>query len=249
MDYLTRTEALKHMSRHLCAEEAEALAPGSEHYRAFVGPPKRYGFMTLSQLALLTALGLEETDAVLDFGCGSIRLGRSLIPFLRPGRYFGIDPYTWLIEDGLKAETGEEIMTVKAPRFSDEAGFDCTVFGERFDFIIAQSIVTHAGVPSTEKLFETAARALKDDGVFVLSYKKGADDIDPPTAPWTYPHNVTYPEAWLKALSERTGLVWRELPWRHPGATWAGLAFDARRLPAAHTPLGLAGEPMERWRA
>ncbi|MEO1039970.1 MAG: methyltransferase domain-containing protein [Pseudomonadota bacterium] len=237
------------MSRHLSAEEAEQLKPGADHYRAFVGPPKRYGLMTLYQMGLLAALGLEETDGVLDFGCGSIRLGRSLIPFLRPGGYFGIDPYTWLIEDGLKAETGEEIMTVKSPRFSDEADFDCTVFDERFDFIIAQSIVTHAGAPSAEKLFASTAKALKDDGVFLFSYLKGADDIEPPAEPWTYPHNVAYPEPWLKALCERHGLIWRALDWHHPGACWVAAALDERRLPPEHAPLGLAGKPLERWRA
>ena len=68
------------MLRNFTPAEADDLPGGELHYRAYVGPPKRYGLLTLIQMNLLAALGLEETDRVLDFGCGSLRLGRSLIP-------------------------------------------------------------------------------------------------------------------------------------------------------------------------
>ena len=237
------------MSRQLAPEAAETLKPGSEHYRAYVGPPKRYGLMTLQQMSLLGALGLEETDAVLDFGCGSLRLGRSLIPFLRPGRYYGLDPVSWLIEDGIEAETGRDLIALKEPKFSYNDDFDCTVFGSTFDFIVAQSIVTHAGTPSVKKLFKSAAASLKADGLFLLSYLKGEPSAEPPEEPWTYPFNVAYPESILKGLAEDVGLTWLELDWWHPGATWAALALDERRLPESTAGLGKNGRVAPRWRA
>lgn len=234
------------MTRKLSAEAAAQLGPGEDHYRAFVGPPKRYGLLALLQMNLLAALGLEETDTVLDFGCGSLRLGRVLIPFLRPNRYFGIDPYLWLVEDGFRHECGEDLRALKQPRFSDEANFDCTVFGERFDFIMAQSVITHAGAGNTRRLFETAAAALKEDGIMVLSYIKGADDAPLPATPWTYPQNVPYPEPWLAETARKAGLFWSPLNWHHPGASWAALARNPKRLPAPDAPLGLAGKPVDR---
>lgn len=237
------------MTRHLSADEASSLGVGSEHYRAYVGPPERFGPLTLLQMGILGALGLEETDKVLDFGCGSLRLGRCLIPFLRAGGYHGIDPNAWLIDDGLRAECGMDVVSVKAPAFSHDANFDCGVLAAQYDFIMAQSVITHCGARQTERLLETAASALKPDGVFILSYlpAHGTDDV--PQEAWTYPANVAYPQAWLEETAKRHGLVWRELDWRHPGASWAGLARDARRLPEPGAVLGRSGEPQARWRA
>jgi SAM-dependent methyltransferase len=69
--------------RQLPADAAAVLPPGADHYRAYVGPPDRFDFMSATQFSLLFALGLRDHDCVLDFGCGSLRLGRLLIPYLR----------------------------------------------------------------------------------------------------------------------------------------------------------------------
>lgn len=55
---------------------------------------------------------------MLDFGCGSLRLGRLLILFLNDGRYFGIDPNRWLIEEGLERELGRDAARIKKLHFS-----------------------------------------------------------------------------------------------------------------------------------
>lgn len=236
------------MSRALPPDAVCALKAGDAHYRAYVGPPKRFGLLTELQMSLLSALALEETDRVLDFGCGSLRLGRSLIPFLHKGGYCGIEPNGWLIEDGLDYESGRDICAVKAPRFDSNADFDCTVFNESFDFIVAQSIITHAGPDQANRMLETAARALKADGMIVLSYIKAKPGAALPGAGWSYPANIAYPEAWLIEASGQYGLLWRELDWFHPGAVWAGLVHDERRFPARGFRLGQRGEPMPRWR-
>jgi SAM-dependent methyltransferase len=237
------------MTRDLTAEEAVTLGPGDDHYRAYVGPPERFGLLALLQMNLLTAAGLEETDRVLDFGCGSLRLGRCLIPFLRRGNYYGIEPHDWLIQEGFDRETGAQLRTLKAPEFSNDATFDCTVFNVRFDFIMAQSIITHSGPSHTARLIETAAASLKEDGLFLLSFIKGEDEGPLPEADWTYPFNVEYPEPWLRSVCEENGLTFELINWHHPGAQWAAIARDPRRLADLDESLGLAGRPAPRWRA
>ena len=76
--------------RALSRDEAKALPPGAHHYTAFVGRADQYDFMGATQFRLLTTLGLREHHAVLDFGCGSLRAGRLLIPYLNEGRYHGL---------------------------------------------------------------------------------------------------------------------------------------------------------------
>src|SRR5690242_5496000 len=90
--------------RALSSEAAKDLPAGARHYTAYVGPPRDYDFMGATQFRLLTTLGLREHHSVLDFGCGSLRAGRLLIPYLLPGRYYGLDPNRWLIEDAVARE-------------------------------------------------------------------------------------------------------------------------------------------------
>ena len=52
------------------------------NYKSFVGAEERYDFFGASQFSLLFTLGLNPDDKVLDFGCGSLRLGRFLIPYM-----------------------------------------------------------------------------------------------------------------------------------------------------------------------
>ena len=48
------------MFRELSPEQADQLQGGDDHYRAYVGPPERYGPLALSQMALLTALSVDR---------------------------------------------------------------------------------------------------------------------------------------------------------------------------------------------
>ena len=71
-------------------------------YRAYVGPADKYDLISGNQFNLLLTLGLRDTHYLLDIGCGSLAGGRLFIPFLLPGRYYGIEPNQWLIQEGIK---------------------------------------------------------------------------------------------------------------------------------------------------
>ena len=114
-------------------EEIAALKPGDPHYMAYVGPPTQYDFMGATQFRLLCALGLRARHRLLDFGCGSLRAGRLFIPYLEPGRYHGIEPNRWLIDEAIQKELGEDLIRIKQPRFDHNDRFDSGVFGCRFD--------------------------------------------------------------------------------------------------------------------
>tara|TARA_B100001057_G_C22793434_1_gene928580 strand:+ start:38 stop:220 length:183 start_codon:yes stop_codon:yes gene_type:complete len=53
-----------------------------DNYKKFVGPTKRYDFMSKTQFNLLSSFGLRSYHKLLDFGCGSLRAGKLFIPFL-----------------------------------------------------------------------------------------------------------------------------------------------------------------------
>src|SRR2546430_11931379 len=93
------------------------LKPGDPHYRAYVGPPEDYDLIAAMTFNLLTTLGLRQHHSLLDIGCGSLRIGRLLIPYLNRGKYLGIEPAEWLVVEGIKQELGGTVVSTKPPTF------------------------------------------------------------------------------------------------------------------------------------
>lgn len=214
-------------------EDASGLHAGADHYRAFVGPPGRFDLMSSAQFALLHMLGLRDRDRVLDLGCGSLRLGRLLIPYLREGGYFGIEPEAWLVEEGFARELGEDARRLKAPRFDHNDTYDCSVFGERFDFIVAQSIFSHTGVDAGRRALAAFRPVLAPGGLVLANWLVGEEGgFDPETVGWVYPECVIHSPARVEDLIGEAGLVGRRCGWHHHGGlSWYVLARDWASLP------------------
>jgi len=215
--------------RELSKDEAKNLRAGDAHYMAFVGPPKQYDFMGATQFRLLCAVGLREHHRLLDFGCGSLRAGRLLIPYLEPERYCGIEPNAWLVEDAIANQIGQDMVRIKRPRFSHSDAFDAGVFGTQFDFIVAQSIFSHAGPQLVRCALASFAAALKPDGICAITFVIGEEQHAPEG--WHYPHCVTYSRAGIAALADGAGLAHLPIPWFHPRQSWFLLARDTGALP------------------
>jgi hypothetical protein len=194
------------------------LRAGDPHYRAYVGPPERYDVVAAMQFNLLTSLGLRDYHSLLDIGCGSLRLGRLAIPYLRPRRYFGLEPQVWLIEEGVARECGNDLIMLKQPRFEHNDDFRLTVFGRRFDYLIAQSIFTHAAPDQIRRCLVEAKASMHDGSVFVANFIQGTDYEG---SRWFYPGCVTYTEPTMRALAGQAGLLCEALDFATVnGTTW-----------------------------
>jgi len=150
--------------------EGAELKPGDRDYRAFVGPPAQYDVKAATQFSLLCALGLRENHNLLDVGCGSLRAGRLFIPYLGPGRYFGIEPNQWLVEEGIKENLGDDLVALRRPSFSYRDDFAVTDFDVEFDYVVAQSIFTHSGPEMIGRALHSIAGALKPDGLVAANF-------------------------------------------------------------------------------
>lgn len=193
---------------------AQGLRAGAAHYRAFVGPPETYDAVSANQFTLLTLLGLREHHAVLDIGCGSLRGGRLFIPYLLPGGYFGIEPEAWLIEAGINNELGRDVIALKRPAFSHDRDFTLSVFGRQFDFLLAQSIFSHASEPQIRTCLSQAKEVMKPTAVFAATFVEG--DTDYTGTEWVYPGCVTYRLEHMAHLAGEHGLACRRIDWPHP---------------------------------
>lgn len=221
------------MTRHLDPQAASTLPPGADHYRAFVGPPGRYDLIGASQFALLYMMGLREQHRLLDIGCGSLRLGRMAIPYLLEGRYFGIEPEAWLIDEGFARELGEDARALKTPRFDTNSDFRADVFGERFDFMIAQSVFSHTTAAMARNALDRLGPSLADGGLLLTNWliSEDAPETHDEAPAWVYPGCVLFRHAQIEALARQCGLFARRSGWAHPALTWYVFARSEADLP------------------
>lgn len=208
-------------------EHSKTLRAGSDHYRAYVGPPRQYDFMGATQFRLLTALGLREDHHLLDLGCGSLRAGRFLIHYLLPEHYTGVEPNAWLWQDALDREIGHDIIALKRPRLlADDSFLLADVADASMDAVVAQSIYSHAGSASFARSLSALRRVLAPGGqilmTVILPQDPGFSDIAPGSAApdWVYPDCVGYLETEVQALCDAAGLSVQRLDWFHPRQTW-----------------------------
>jgi len=190
------------------------LGAGDRHYRAFVGPPQKYDIVAAMQFNLLTTHGLREHHTLLDIGCGSLRAGRLFIPFLLPGHYFGLEPNKWLVEEGVRKEIGRDLLKIKRPAFDHNGEFKLTVFGRQFDYLLAQSIFSHAAPRQIEKCLGEARKVMHPQSIFLATYVPGQENHD--GREWVYPESVRYTEDRMLEFASEAGLVANPHPWEHP---------------------------------
>jgi len=221
----------KYMQPATAAEAADiyrqsmSAAIGSKNYRAYVGPPEAYGDMSGREFSLLYFAGLTEADMLLDIGCGSMRLGRLAIPFLQPGHYHCIEPNTWLIQDALHFELGNEVLHVKAPAFAFNSEFEPpAVDGQMraYDFMIAQSIFSHTGFDMYESALEKLAKLFRKNTVFL------ATSVAPDRAPvacaeakgWIYPGVCSMTDKEVSQAAGKVNLFSVPMKWPHERQRW-----------------------------
>ena len=205
------------------------LKPGDPQYRAYVGPPEDYDLVAAMSFNLLTTLGLRQHHSLLDIGCGSLRIGRLLIPYLNRGKYFGVEPNEWLVNEGIQRELGETLLQIKRPTFLFFDSPDIIVQAKiAFDFALAQSIFSHCGLDLIRGWLSAISRSLAQDGALVATFLTGEEDSA--QTGWIYPDCVNYRPATLERVAKDLNLRFEILDWKHPRQTWALFAapeFDS----------------------
>jgi len=196
------------------------LKPGDPQYRAYVGPPEDYDLVAAMAFNLLTTLGLRQHHSLLDIGCGSLRIGRLLIPYLNRAKYFGVEPNEWLVDEGIRRELGETLVQIKRPTFffsdSPDTISQAKIF---FDFALAQSIFSHCGLDLIQAWLSAISGSLARDGALVATFLIGDDDSA--RTGWIYPECVNYRPATLERAAAEVNLRFEILDWKHPRQTWA----------------------------
>ena len=75
-----------------------------------------------------------------------------------------------MLEAGLRHLVEPEVVERARPRFSVNDDFDFSVFNERFDFVYARSIWTHASKPQIRSMLSSFASTTSPGAAFLASY-------------------------------------------------------------------------------
>ena len=194
------------------------MRTGSNHYKAYVGPIKRYDTMSYLQFCIMCKVGLREHHKLLDIGCGSLRAGKLFIPYLLPGNYYGVEPNKWLVDEGVKNEVGQDLIDIKHPHFLHVDDYSFETFNVKFDFILAQSIFSHASTGDITKCLITAKKCMDKHSVMMVTFVEG--DTDYNGDDWVYPGVVKYKPETISKMVQSCELQCKRTSFEHPAQTW-----------------------------
>ena len=194
-------------------------------YRAKVGPAHLFDVIGAQQFCVLMNLGLREHHRLLDVGCGCLRGGRFLIPYLGRGKYVGLEPERELLDAGIAVELGRGMAYRKRASFHYFDDFRLSRISGKFDYVLAQSILSHAGWDIAWTLFRESAKALTDDGIFGATWFQGEEDAN--LNGWHGGAIVRYQDSTIADMALGAGFTSLQvLDVKHPmGQTW----FAARK--------------------
>jgi SAM-dependent methyltransferase len=187
------------------------------------GPLEYFEIAGRLQLAALLREGVYPWSKVLDVGCGCLRGGYWLIHFLDRGRYFGIEPHAVMLQKGIDYLLEPEVLAEKKPRFDTNDQFDFSVFGEKFDAVIARSVWSHASKRQVQIMLDSFAANSSPNAFFMTSYY--------PTRFWAWrkrdytgkewkgrshqsssPDQVCHSFHWITQQVEERGMFVKQLP-------------------------------------
>ena len=169
--------------------------------------------------------GLKPDHNLLDLGCGCLRVGIKLIPYL--DKYYGFDSNRTLLDKGLEieiplAELEDKLEHIYAYTNSN---FDLSEFKKcdiEFDYVFAMSLFTHLDSDSIELCLSNLKTVLSSDGKFFATYFEVEDDIDlkewgndVTTSSSSDPYHYTFSE--IQSIAKKSGFtVEKIIEFEHP---------------------------------
>jgi len=147
---------------------------------------------------LIKLMALKPHHKVIEYGCGSLRLGGHLIRYLNRGGFFGLDVISCFYEIGMAA-IGAELIEKKAPhlRVIDEPAL-AEAAGHSADFVFSNAVCFHVHPDEIQTYFQNLTRLVHRRGAR-LFFSAELSDLPQRNeyARWSWPL-----EFYKKSLSE-----------------------------------------------
>jgi ubiquinone/menaquinone biosynthesis C-methylase UbiE len=122
------------------------------------------------QFDFLVSHGLRPDHRFLDIGCGNLRLGTQLIPYLDTQMYVGIEISARIVGAALDVIRSNDLQQ-KLPYIFLVSETNYGFLPENhFDAVHAHSVFSHLPIDEVEKVMRQAFRVLKPGGWFDFTY-------------------------------------------------------------------------------
>lgn len=192
------------------------LESGDDHYRAYVGAPHAYSLYGANCFNLLTSLGMREHHTVLDIGCGSLRVGRLLIPFLLEGHYGAVEPNPRLVQEAIEKELGPELLQVKDAQIEHNDRWEFPELAKPYDFALAHSIFSHASQDQIRNCLKSLKPQLAPTGFFAATYCPVpflSRQEEYTGEEWVYPGLTYFRPETMRTIARECGFRMHEIRW------------------------------------
>lgn len=157
-------------SRHDRTERTASLIAEGKH-RTLVGG--QWDAMGDLQLDFLRKSGLMPEHRVLDIGCGCLRAGVKLIPYLEPEHYYGIDAEKALLEVGFRKELVRAGIQDRLPRanlYASRLFIHRRLDAATIDMAICNSVMTHLPFNYVRICLENTFDYFKDGASLFMTF-------------------------------------------------------------------------------
>ena len=134
--------------------------------------------------------GLDEDSSVLDYGCGGLRLGKSVIEFVDTNKYVGVDISDFFYTEGIKKYLGEKLVNDKKPKFfvigSD--GFMQDLKGVKFNIIYSTMVATHIPPDELVDYFQKIVQFMDQKSIFLFDFQPSLFTMQQNSLSWGFPY-------------------------------------------------------------
>lgn len=187
-------------AQYQTSRELISLGRGKDH--ATLGPKLRkhpdnwWDAGTVGFARLVRLSGLAPQNKVVDYGCGSLRIGGHVIRYLAPERYFGLDVTDGFYKMGADL-IGAEMVAEKRPRFAvigEESLGEAAAFGA--DIVYSTAVSYHVHPSETPVYYGNLQRLAAKPGAR-LFFDVSISDVPLRNKSWCWPLDF-----YIKSLPE-----------------------------------------------